>query len=93
MPYIGSKYRSDDRLITVKIFGPEYEFTTTTKDINEILDRTMSSSAGAQTTDLVQWIANNVAYNVKHDKAIRWVECEVMYADGTLYGGVSELVE
>lgn len=91
MPYIGNKYRSDNRLITVKVFGPDSTFDTTSNDIKEILDRTISSSEGVQQDELVTWIANNVAYNIKTDKAARWVECEVMYADGSLYGGVAEL--
>lgn len=91
MPYIGNKYRSDDRLITVKIFGPDSTFNTTSNDIKEILDRTMSSSEGVQESELVEWINNNIAYNVKTDNNALWVECEVMYADGSLYGGVAEL--
>lgn len=91
MPYIGNKYRSNDRLITVKIFGPDTTFNTTSNDIKEILDRTISSSEGVQQSELVEWINNNVVYNVKQDDNVRWVECEVMYADGSLYGGVAEL--
>lgn len=91
MPYIGNKYRNQDRLFTVKLYGPDYEFGTTPKDIEEILDRTLSSSEGVQENELVEWVVNNVAYNVKHDNKIVWIECEVMYADGSLFGGVAEL--
>lgn len=91
MPYIGNKYRNKDRLFTVKLYGPDYEFDTTPQDIEEILDRTLSSSAGAENNDLAEWVVNNVAYNVKKDDSVLWVECEVMYADGSLYGSVAEL--
>lgn len=93
MPYVGNKYRNKDRLFTVKLYGPGFEFDTTPKDIAEILDRTLSSSEGAENNDLAAWVANNVAYNVKraNDDHVLWVECEVMYADGSLYGSVAEL--
>lgn len=91
MPYIGNKYRNKDRLFTVKLYGPDFDFNTTPKDIEEILDRTLSSSEGAENSDLAEWVTNNVAYNVKRDENVVWVECEVMYADGSMYGGVAEL--
>lgn len=91
MPYIGNKCRNKDRLFTVKLYGPEYDFNTTPQDIEEILDRTLSSSEGAENGELVQWVVNNVVYNVKRDENVVWVECEIMYADGSMYGGVAEL--
>lgn len=91
MPYIGRKYRSNDRLITVKIYGPDYEFKTTPKNIEEATQEVISTS-NAEKSALADWVAIRLAEEFHNDNTIRWVECEVLYADGSFYGGVSELI-
>ena len=90
MPYIGKKYKYDDKLITTKLYGPNSLFSVSSEELEKLIASAVSRTI-AEKWALAYWVARNVAGDVTKDENVRWVECEVMYADGSLFGGVAEL--
>lgn len=91
MPYIGTKHRYDDRLITVKLYGPKNDFAITIDTIKNLINRAVSDIDGEHSI-LAHYVARFIADETEElDNHVLWVECEVMYPDGSLYSGIVEL--
>lgn len=95
MPSIGTRHRSDNNfLITTEIYGPTLTFMFDPKDVLKTVKRLVEEAiAPVDPKKLAILIADCVADLVDHDPNAKWLECEVLTAEGIFYNDVVVLQE
>lgn len=84
MPYIGAKVRNKDEMVTVKVYGTNKLFHVNPVKLHEVISSAIE--AGPFDDEPVVGIAKVVAKAMDENEAALWVECEILNAEGHLYG-------
>jgi len=91
MPYIGAKVRHKDEMVTIKVCGTEKLFLTSPSKLQDIVSSAVE--AGPFDDEPVVGIAKIVAEALYENENVLWVECEILNADGTIYGNTVTLLD
>lgn len=91
MPSIGTRHRTEDFLVTTKIYGPTLTFMFDPADILREIKKIADGENCPPAKALATEIANCVADLVYYDPNVVHVDCEVLQKDGILYSDVAVL--
>lgn len=89
MPYIGTKVRNHDEMVTVKVFGNHHLFQVNPTKFQEIVSSAINS--GPFDDEPVVGISKVVAKALDENVNAFWVECEILNAEGHLFGNTHML--
>lgn len=84
MPYIGTKVRNNDEMVTVRVHGTERLFQVSPVKFQEIVSSAINSDPSDD--EPVVAIAKVVAKALDGNEDALWVECEILNAEGHMSG-------
>lgn len=93
MPAIGTRHRTDNLMVTTKIYGPTPTFMFDPSDILKEVKKIADGENPPSPKNMATEIANCVADFVHYDPNVVWLECEVLQHDGILFSDVAVLQE
>lgn len=89
MPAIGTRHRTDNLLVTTKIYGPSSQFMIDPTDILREVKRIADAENAPPPKALATEIANCVLDLFGYDENVVHVDCEVLQHDGILFSDVA----
>lgn len=93
MPAIGTRHRTDNLMVTTKIYGPTDIFMFDPNDILREIKKIADGDNPPTAKKMARTIADCIANLVGYDPNVVWLECEVLQHDGILYSDTAVLKE
>lgn len=90
MPWIGARTRHDDKVIQVKVFGPEKKFGVKNDELAEYLRKIANNINGQH--PLTDYFGNKMTRMLRDDDNALWVEVEIHSTADYSFSGNTYLI-
>lgn len=90
MPWIGARTRYDNKIVQVKIYGPEKKFTVERAELADYLrDLAKSTSDGATLSD---YVGDKLSRALRDDDNALWMEVEIHDTEDFSFSGETYVI-